>query len=512
MISNPLRLAKPSPLKREAARTSFELVKNSLLKMIMRRLSMTDHYERRVISSLSFSLKIISYSFALAALLMFLAVTSPSVAARANDYKIENCRFVPMAIFNDGKDKATITVQLSRHVSRVSFYNDYSPDQLIVDGKLVSEFWLYDDGTHGDKVAGDNIYTRSNIRSNFKENARIWTRLRIRDLNGKEKVFEYLSSLLSNLFIVDKSQQQKVTKINSKWRRTKWIANFKDSGKIQPIKDDVHDTPAPDLKLMAKEFYKIFPDKFDFLTVYSTTPDSGFYFHVNVRNDVTGLGDSKFDYTKLYGSNGKLRGINFLRDVGGPHMHEMTHQWGVFLKNPEVRTEVHWGAVNVPGYLWGMDFRNNGNGTFTVTRNYTYGPKDGKYPPIEMYMLGLIPANQVPNIIALKGIDPRAYNEGDVIKPASYTTISIQDIIAANGPRVPSFQNSPRKFREAGILITHKRFASDAELALFSIYQKHFGSKDSEPLLKFGILIPSFHYATSGKAKIKTRIGKPKKN
>ena len=94
--------------------------------------------------------------------------------------------------------------------------------------------------------------------------------------------------------------------------------------------------------------------------------------------------------------------------------------------------------------------------------------------------------------------------------PTGTETVTIEDIISRHGPRVPDVVNSQKDFRMAGILITSQRFASPAELALYSRLMQHFGSVEGVTLRSLGSLIPSFAYATGLRATMDTTVDRPK--
>jgi hypothetical protein len=200
-------------------------------------------------------------------------------------------------------------------------------------------------------------------------------------------------------------------------------------------------------------------------------------------------------------------------------LHETMHQWGLYLdRSLELDDGTgHWGAVNIPGTLYGLDFKENGDGTYTILRNGSSPVGDiaeyyrqFRYPPMELYLMGLIPPEQVPPITVLRGIDPARVNPGDVVRPTSVRTVTIQEIIAAHGPRIPDHRTSPKRFRMAGILLTPGRFATEAEMAYFARIMEYYGSNETGAMRNFGNVMPSFGFATGGRAQLDTVVGPPR--
>ena len=103
---------------------------------------------------------------------------------------------------------------------------------------------------------------------------------------------------------------------------------------------------------IAKEFYSLHKDEYDFLVIFTnfnfSMPSAGAKaFYTGVKNDIQGIGLETFDSTSYYGSNGKLQGTIDMGNISGhvtnplaPQFeetlrllsHEMMHRWGVRVK------------------------------------------------------------------------------------------------------------------------------------------------------------------------------------
>jgi hypothetical protein len=104
--------------------------------------------------------------------------------------------------------------------------------------------------------------------------------------------------------------------------------------------------------------------------------------------------------------------------------------------------------------MGGANWKDNGDGTFTQLASGTMNPASG-FSYLELYLMGFLPAPKVPDFIVLKnqqnvGRTP----EGQTIVKADKVTITIQDVIAHNGPRVPSFEDSPKAYNTAIVAVT----------------------------------------------------------
>lgn len=106
--------------------------------------------------------------------------------------------------------------------------------------------------------------------------------------------------------------------------------------------------------------------------------------------------------------------------------------------------------------MGGASWKDNGDGTFTQLASGTMNPASG-FSYLELYLMGFLPASKVPPFVVLRNQKPVGRTpEGQNIVAAEKVTITIQDVIAHNGPRVPSFENSPKTQNSAMVAVTLK--------------------------------------------------------
>lgn len=233
---------------------------------------------------------------------------------------------------------------------------------------------------------------------------------------------------------------------------------------------------------IAKEFFRLHKDEYDFIVIFSNfdfqMPATGVAaFYLGVKNDTEGIGKLLFDYTELFGSNGKLQGIidmgnisNLIADPLDPNFektlrilsHEQMHRWGAYVQyideNGEISTALlgkddeHWSFLldSQASVLYGNDWKDNGDGTFTsiAIQKYT--------SPLDLYLMGLYEKSQVPPLLLINNPDIDPWKMPEVGAKISGTPqyISIDDIIAAEGERIPGPSESQKTFKTAFILIT----------------------------------------------------------
>jgi len=406
---------------------------------------------------------------------------------------IEFVRFTPVAIWGDGSDSTTMEVRVSGPVSSVAI-------------ALPISLELFDDGTHGDARAGDGIFSRSGITWVSSVHTSLFPQIRITSPTG---AITTAIPLDSRLWIVSPSQRVTIARLSEDVQVAPNIVNLRDDGRLFRYTPSAGTTTPLSLQTITRKFYEYFSDDYDFVSILTSFGAlNGTNFHVDARNDVQGIGKSIFNNTSAFGSAGTLRGVNFLPLQAGALTHEVTHQWAAFLDARfNLGDGAHWGAVNIPGYVFGINFKSNGNGTYTITQGVF---ESGRvYPPMELYLMGLIPSEEVPDVTVLQGITANTVQVGQVVTPAAVRIVTMADILAVHGPRVPSVGVSPRNFRMAGVLITPGRLATDAEMSAYNRMLEQFGSNETAPIGDFGVGRPPFAFATGFRANMDTSIIDP---
>ena len=261
---------------------------------------------------------------------------------------------------------------------------------------------------------------------------------------------------------------------------------------------------------LAKNLYTIFEDNFDFIIAFNQydyasdlnlNARAGYSgINASVRNIVLGIGLSLFDYTSSYGSSGRLGSFIHMPlhyyVSSGPMLHEMMHQWGNFFFKYD---SGHWGLSGVGGGQLGgfepstlMTSDNLTSGAYALTTGkfraasskfsssfgtFANGGNSIPYSNFEKWLMGLIPASDVPNfkIPITSGDTYSTLGADGLITADNITEISLTDILsnpsnydnntipkeyrissASNtSPRNPDYSASRKKFRALVVLITN---------------------------------------------------------
>lgn len=242
---------------------------------------------------------------------------------------------------------------------------------------------------------------------------------------------------------------------------------------------------------IANRFYLHFPDEFDGLAIFTSFPDllqGGAAYALILDSDTGGIGLGGGAAPQNFGSAGRLLSLVNMNDTGNyssmtetdPGFYttfgqEFGHTWLSFMefvdplssqRSSELlgRDDSHWSAVFDAGgsVMDGLEYTDNGNGTFTAGGyGYQYGPLDlyamGVYAPSEVGPMFLIRNAAFQN--GGMAIDPvndgwtGRIGEGTVIT-GERVDFTIDDVIAAEGPRTPAWDQDNEDFRVAFILVT----------------------------------------------------------
>jgi hypothetical protein len=150
--------------------------------------------------------------------------------------------------------------------------------------------------------------------------------------------------------------------------------------------------------------------------------------------------------------------------------HEFGHRWGAYV-TAKVNGETirlgawpHWAPAlqtrvafpySLPieaSTLGGAAWSENPDGTFTEVREGYFVPASG-YSYLDLYLMGLMSAAEVPDFFLLdKLVRVGSDVNGRPIFKADKQKVTVQDVTAAEGPRLPDVAHSQRKFN-TGIVV-----------------------------------------------------------
>jgi hypothetical protein len=112
----------------------------------------------------------------------------------------------------------------------------------------------------------------------------------------------------------------------------------------------------------------------------------------------------------------------------------------------------------------GGAWQDNLDGTFTQLRDGYFVPASG-YSHLDLYLMGLIAAAEVPDFFIVRPLERVGTDaNGRPIFKGQRMRITIQDVIAAEGPRLPDVNHSQRHFNTGIVVIVEHGRTPSAEL------------------------------------------------
>ncbi len=387
---------------------------------------------------------------------------------------------------------------------------------------------LYDDGTHGDAAAGDNVFTNSSAQlycspDRIAEGGGVgtwWGFLRVKLTDGREMGHNY--GMTAGTVHPDFRDVFEVVGFGDGLSATAYAFFIEDS--LHEVFDDYPVAPLYCGKGNYDAFLKFFsvmPDAFDVTLLMPgmqmLRPD-GFGentpYNVLVSNAVQNIGLDITDNTATFGSAGRLKSMIY-HSFGSLAIfdHEVMHTWGAgigsglgLLESPG--NQSHWNRMSdiagQLGYFYSSDghvgrFAYNGDGTWHLVSNREVPP----YAPLELYVMGLIPPEDVPPVHILQSPD---LSDLERITAASYQTVTIEQIMAAEGgPRIPSSDEAQKDFTLAFIVSQDVPY-NDAAYAYFSLLSYELMSLDPPRSSGSHTSLAPFYWATGGLATLDTRL------
>jgi hypothetical protein len=342
---------------------------------------------------------------------------------------------------------------------------------------------MFDNGSNGDVAAGDGVwtclFTANEIISQYNPGTvfRPFIGFCIPTNGGQFNIFAEiwtpqigLATIRTNLAATNQETDYVVNYVATKAQLTNFNAAF-----------------------WASNFFKLHADKYDFLNFVHVAGARGNRYHAGVRNGVQGIGLPLFTNNAGYGSAGRLQGYSvfpissFFDGAAPAFSHEYGHQWMNFLSATIYSNGVpHWPkgdiAINVMGFsIPGSGAGGNFSYTFTTNGSggYVTGPGVGTnlstFNPMELYLMGFAPSNAVPTyfVFADQNVSP---TNGQVFTANEFTLITISNVIAAQGARVPADTNSQRIFRCATIILSEQLLDPNA-MSLYDFFARRIEGK-----------------------------------
>lgn len=275
------------------------------------------------------------------------------------------------------------------------------------------------------------------------------------------------------------------------------LSNAQANGGDAAVGERFADSPELDTVAVVQKFFQTHPDNYDQVIIWTHAPliDDAFAYETTIANEVQGLGIPLFDVSRDFGSGGRLRSFavmdwigKYPEDPGQKFLgenstvsvlgQEVGHRWLAFFEFRDHtgeestqllgRGDAHWSFFfdSDASVMEGNDIEDLGGGAFRTVGAVS------RYSLLDQYAMGLVSPSQVPPFFYVQSptnINPNRNRESGpqvgVTFNGTRRDVLIDDIIAANGPRVPSSDESARVHRQAFIYVTTAGNPSSADVA-----------------------------------------------
>ena len=418
--------------------------------------------------------------------------------------------FFPVALVANSDEAASFSIDIrGAQPQAVKLANSYDccVSLLRADGQTVSPdgLDLYDDGTHGDTQARDGRWTRGGITVSDPYPQRVYP---------QDAFFDHLEVSLSTstvaialpqfveIYSVHPEAIDRVIQYAPNVYAVSNVINIVDPGHLWALRAAMLGEDYSGLRPLSSDVLSIYPDMFEMLGFFlpSPTPGAPAGLHLRVGNDVAGIGIPIWNGSQEYGSAGQLRSLFMIKFLtGGPVLHEIMHRWGVSLDSSLHLGSSHWRSGVGRGVLGGWDTTyptDNGDGTYSTSAGGTFD----LFNRWELYLAGLIAPEDVPNAWAPENYQFIDYNNGVTTFAADFIhQVAIEDVVALEGPREPSYQESPPWTRIAFVFVSEHPLTS-AELAIVNDQALNYSG------VQLGAITNSFEEATGYRGQLRTEV------
>jgi hypothetical protein len=252
--------------------------------------------------------------------------------------------------------------------------------------------------------------------------------------------------------------------------------------------------PQLDTVAVTKKFYQSHPDNYDQLVIWTDARliQGAFAFEQTVANEVQGLGIPTFDASRDFGSGGRLRSMAVMDFLGkypdDPQQtflgenntvsvlgQEVGHRWLAFMDFRDHngarsqallgRDDAHWSFFmdSDASVMEGNDIEALGGGMFRTVGAVR------RFNLLDQYAMGLIPPSEVPMFFYVDSPTNMSVTRTRESAPQIGVTfngtrrdVTIDQIIAIQGPRIPSAADAPKEHRQAFVYVTSAGRAPEA--------------------------------------------------
>jgi hypothetical protein len=270
------------------------------------------------------------------------------------------------------------------------------------------------------------------------------------------------------------------------------------------------------------KFYQHFEDTYDSIAI---VPEESFLadyrgYHRHVKNEVQGIGLGLFDRSARYGSlSGRLQSVEMFHNeraaTNDTSAHEFAHQWGSYIdwtRLTGITRTGHQPSSHDP--LWaegetviGSVLRpyrrvRRGAASWEIERT----PAPVRFHPFTLYAMGLVPAEQVPEITLF---DDQGQFGAEIAIPAPGTAVTgtarsatVFNVIGMLGPRSGPV---PSTWQRATVVVSRDRLVSQREMDYWTFFAQRLEDHNRSGVMTYDGY-GSIEVATSGRIDVKSDV------
>ena len=421
-------------------------------------------------------------------------------------------RFTPVVVRNTETQPVLFEARMIGVPTSLTLTSDFNGTNVIAT--------LVDNGTNGDRQAGDGIYS-ANLTA-----AQVVQGLTANDVF--RRFIGYLipyqgTTILARYNVFAQISTPEIPAVTLRQlapdaQASDYIVNITLPGYYNNATSN-NDYPA-----LLRRFYTLFPDNYDQVALVSVWNYIANRFHVGTRNEVAGIGLPMFNNTATVGSTGRLLGYNVFNNTGlfdgaeVGYQHEIGHQWVQFMQNTPFATGIpHWPLSSLASGIMGFSIGGTGGegGHFRCTLTPEAGgirlARDAQpevFKDFDLYLMGLLPADQIGEHIVFNNQTDPLIQQCNGLYTGAVTHVRAADLVAQLGPRLPSVTNSPKQFRVANIVVSPNGLLSPEVMAYYEFFAKR-AEATRELVTHGGFLIETqkpFALSTGGRATLITNL------
>ncbi len=431
----------------------------------------------------------------------------PSLSAAQS---ITSFSFDPLVIPSARTEPVLLEATISPRPTRVTL--EFNPGS----AGAARELELRDDGTGGDRRAGDNVYSVALSAPDIIGVLRADDVQRVfigflNVFNGAER------TLRANMFVdvhTDDVGTTPITRISSDVQATSRLVNINDPAFFVDFS----------VARITRRFYAVYGDDYDFLNIVSTPSRLLNRDHSVVKNDIDGIGMGRTGLSASFGSAGRLRGISrfpsviFFDGASTGYNHELGHQWISALNFQPFDSGVpHWPLSSMAGGVMGWSTRGGQGLSFVCDVVLDGGtvrlmPRSGEpvFYDFDLYLMGIIGPGQVSEqvVFADQAAAQRLTCTGQMFTGA-ISRVTVRTIIDRLGERRPDAIASQKHFRIVTILVSRDGLVSEEAMWLYHWLAGRAELRETVPVHE-GFLKSTgrpFFVATRGWATLGTSLG-----